>query len=167
LPGSTFNSFLNTPHGFAIYFVTLWCFISFLISFMGGWFTLSMHFKKDCEPYGETKSAGPFFYTVYFRLMTHYSSVVRITAAEDALYLSVLILFRVGHPPLRIPWDQVQFSRKKLFWRKYVVLTLGNEERIPMRISERMARKLGILDRISDTGNSGQGGTMTSSAALL
>jgi hypothetical protein len=29
-----------------------------------------------------------------------------------------------------------------------ILLTLGEQERIPMRISERMARKLGILERI-------------------
>jgi hypothetical protein len=166
LQANTSNSFLNSPYGFAIYFVTLWCFVSYLISFLSGWFTLSMHFKKDSEPYGETKTAGPFFYAVYFRLMTHYSSVVRIIAAEDAFYLSVLILFRIGHPPLRIPWDEIQFSRKKLFWRKYVVLTLGREEKIPMRISERMARKLGIMERVPETVRSGQGRTAGESAAL-
>jgi hypothetical protein len=54
----------------------------------------------------------------------------------------------VGHPPLRIPWNEIQFGRAKFLWLKFVVLTLGNEENIPMRISERMARKLGILERL-------------------
>jgi hypothetical protein len=30
-----------------------------------------------------------------------------------------------------------------------VLLTLGNQEQIPMRISERMARNLCILDRVT------------------
>jgi hypothetical protein len=124
------------------------CFICFLISFISGWYTLSERFRKQSEPYGETKSAGPFFYTVYMRFWGHYSGVIRMTAAEDALYLSVLFLFRIGHPPLCIPWKEIQFGRTKFFWRQYVVLTLGEQERIPMRISERMARKLGILDRV-------------------
>jgi hypothetical protein len=29
-----------------------------------------------------------------------------------------------------------------------VILTLGNQDRVPMRIRERMARKLGFLERI-------------------
>jgi hypothetical protein len=78
----------------------------------------------------------------------HYSSVIRMIAAEDALYLSVLFLFRVGHPPLCIPWDEIQFGRTRFLFRRYVVLTLGKTERIPMRISERMARNLGILNRL-------------------
>jgi hypothetical protein len=71
-----------------------------------------------------------------------------MTAASDALYLSVLFPFRIGHPPLRIPWDEIRMRRTKFLWRRLVLLTLGNQEQIPMRISERMARNLGILDRV-------------------
>jgi hypothetical protein len=73
-----------------------------------------------------------------------------MTAANDALYLSVFFLLRVGHPPLRIPWSEIKITRTKYFWQKFIVLTLGNEERIPMRISERMANKLGLLERLPD-----------------
>jgi hypothetical protein len=142
------NGFLDTPYGFAIFFVTLWCVISFFISFLGGWHSLSRRFKKQSEPYGETKSAGPLFYRVQMRFRANYGNIIRLTAAEDALYLSILFFFRVGHPPLRIPWNEIQFGRAKFLWLKFVVLTLGNEENIPMRISERMARKLGILERL-------------------
>jgi hypothetical protein len=128
--------------------IVMMVFICYLISLISGWFALSERFRLQSEPCGETKCAGPFFYTVYMRFWGHYSSIIRITAAEDALYLSVILPFRIGHPPLRIPWKEIQFGRTKLLWRRYVVLTLGNQEKIPMRISERMARKLGILERI-------------------
>ena len=124
------------------------CVIFFLISVLSGWYKLSQRFRAQSEPYGQTRSAGPFFYTVYMRYWGHYSSIIRMTAAEDALYLSVLFPFRLGHPPLCIPWKEIQFGRTKFFFRRYVVLTLGEQARIPMRISERMARNLGILDRL-------------------
>jgi hypothetical protein len=120
---------------------------------MSGWFTLSRRFRKQIEPCGETRTAGPFFYSVCIRFWLSYNQVIRITASEDALYLSVLFPFRIGHPPLCIPWKEIQLGRTKFLWRRYVVLTLGNQERIPMRISERMARKLGILERIPDAGS--------------
>ncbi len=142
------SSFLSSPLGFAIFFGTLWCLICFVIALVSGWFTLSRRFLRDSEPCGETNSVGPFFYTVYVRFWCHYSSVIRMIAAEDALYLSVLLPFRVGHPPLRIPWSEIGFGRAKFLWQRYVVLTLGEKECIPMRISERMARNLGILDRV-------------------
>jgi hypothetical protein len=83
-----------------------------------------------------------------------YSGIIRIAAEEDSLYLSVVFPYRIGHPPLRIPWTEIQFGKTKFLWRRYVVLTLGDQEHIPMRISERMARKLGILERIPDDSTS-------------
>jgi hypothetical protein len=71
-----------------------------------------------------------------------------MTAAEDALYLSVVLILRIGHPPLRIPWNEIQLSKTSYFRQPLILLTLGEQERIPMRISERMARKLGILEHI-------------------
>lgn len=119
------SQLLNTPYGFAIFFVTLWCLVCFMISLMGGWFSLSRRFRMQAEPYGEIRSAGPLFYRVKMRFRVNYGNVIRLKAAEDALYLSILFLFRIGHPPLCIPWKEIQFSRTKYFWRPYVVLTLG------------------------------------------
>jgi hypothetical protein len=51
---------------------------------------------------------------------------------------------------LRIPWNEIQLERSKRFWCNYIVLILGNEEKVPLRISERMAHKLGILERIPE-----------------
>ena len=82
------------------------------------------------------------------RFKVSYGNVIRMTAAEDALYISVLFLFRIGHPPLCIPWNKIKIARTRFLWMRFVVLTLGGQERIPMRISERMARKLGILERL-------------------
>jgi hypothetical protein len=147
MQASPVDNFITTPWGLAISCIAVWCVICFFISLLTGWFDLSRRFKRQSDPYGETKSAGPFFYTVYMRLWSRYSSSIRLIAASDALYLSVLFPLRIGHPPLRIPWDEIRFSRTKFFFRTYIVLTLGNEEKIPMRISLRMARNLGILDR--------------------
>lgn len=142
---------MNTPYAYFAFFVILWCFISLIISFVSGWHALSNCFRSQTEPYGQTRTAGPFFYGVQMRFRTNYGNVIRLTAAEDALYLSILFLFRIGHPPLCIPWKEIQFSRTKFLWLRYVVLTLGEQERIPLRITERMARKLGILERLPNS----------------
>lgn len=115
---------------------------------MGGWYSLSGRFRAQAAPYGETKTAGPLFYGVKMRFRVNYGNVIRLTAAKDALYISILFLFRVGHPPLCIPWTEIRFGRTKFLWWRHVFLTLGNEEKIRMRISERMARNLGILERV-------------------
>jgi hypothetical protein len=79
---------------------------------------------------------------------TNYANVVRIVAGEDTIYISILFLLRLSHPPLCIPWNEIKISRTKVLWRSCVVLTLGDQERIPLRISERMARNLGIMGRL-------------------
>jgi hypothetical protein len=131
-----------------VFFVAMWALTSVFVGVITGWHSLARRFLAQAEPYGEVKTAGPYFYTVYMRFWSHYSSIIRLRAAADALYLSVLFLFRLGHPPLSIPWQEIKFGRTRFLWRRYVVLTLGNEEQIAMRISERMANALGILDRI-------------------
>ncbi|MDE3149709.1 MAG: hypothetical protein KGL37_09595 [Acidobacteriota bacterium] len=142
------NLLQNTPYGLLIFFVALWCFVCFIISVISGWFALCRRFRAKSEPLGEIRSAGPLFYTVYMRFWGHYSGVIRLRAAGDAHFLSVLFPFRIGHPPLCIPWKEIALSRTKRLWRRYVVLMLGEQELIPMRISERMARNLGILEKV-------------------
>lgn len=139
---------LNNPYAYAVFIVAFWCFVCFAISLFSGWLTLSRRFRMQSEPNGDTRSAGPFFYTVYMRFWCHYNSVIRIIVAEDAVYLSVIFLFRFGHPPLRIPWNEIRISETKWFFRRCLVLTCGEPERIPVRISVRMARNLGILERL-------------------
>lgn len=129
-----------------LFFVAVWTLALTFTSALSGWFTLANHFRSDLDPTGETRTAPPFFYTVYFRFWTHYSGVVRLTSAADGLYLSVFFPFRPGHPPLRIPWNEIQFSRAQRIFRSYVVLLLGTAEQIPLRIPQRMADRLGLLN---------------------
>jgi len=142
------SRYLANPLGLIVAFLVLWCSACYFASFLTGWLTLSRRFRKQSEPYGDARSAGPFSYTVYMRFWGHYHGLIRLIAAQDALYASVLLPFRIGHPPLRIPWEEIRFGRTKYFFRTYAVLRLGKEEKIPMRISLRMARNLGILDRV-------------------
>jgi len=149
MQAGSFSSYLANPYGFAIYFVTLWCAACFVISLVSGWFRLASSFRRESDPLGKTRNVGPMFYGVSMRFWTNYNGVIRLSAADDALYLSVFFLFRVGHPPLRVPWGEIQIEKKKFLFQTYVLLTLGNRDRIPMRISKRMARNLGILDQTS------------------
>lgn len=149
--GNSLNALFATPIGIAccaVFFIGVWCLSVSAIGLMSGWHALSKRFKQETAPYGEVKTVGPFFYSIYMRFWSHYSSVIRLTAASDGLYASVVFPFRVGHPPLRIPWSEIQFGTATWFFRTYVVLTLGSEEKIPMRISQRIARNLGVIDRV-------------------
>jgi hypothetical protein len=127
-------------------FLGLWSVASILSSRSSGWHALAKRFRTQSDPSGEVRKAGPFLYGVYIRYWTDYSGAIRIASTKDALYLSVLLPLRIGHPPLCIPWNEIQISETRLLWVRFVVLTLGSQERMPMRISERIAGKLGIME---------------------
>jgi hypothetical protein len=117
---NSLNAFIATPLGlacFAVFFVAVWYVSLTAVGLMSGWRTLSERFKQETAPYGEIKTVGPFFYSIYMRFWSHYSSVVRLTAASDGLYASAMFPFRIGHPPLRIPWNEIQLGRTKWFFR--------------------------------------------------
>ena len=146
---SSIETYLASPLGlglFAVLFVPLWCASSLWVSWVSGWRMLARRFKYQSEPYRDIESTGSFI-SVYMRFWSYYGGLVLSTAADDALYVSMMFLFRIGHPPLRIPWDEIRLGRTKFFFRTFIVLTLGNEEKVPMRILLRTARNLGILER--------------------
>ena len=100
-----------------------WIAVCFIISVASGWFALSQQFTRQSEPCGEIRTVGPLFFTVYMRFWGHYSSVIRATATRDGLYLSVLFPFRAGHPPLAIPWEEIELGTATFFWRKRPLVT--------------------------------------------
>jgi len=129
-----------------------WVLICYSSSALTGWYRLSQRFTAEQEPNGPAKSAGPFFYAVYMRWWSHYSCIVRITAAEDALYLSVASIYRPGHPPLAIPWSEIAVGIENHFLRTYINLRLGRSEQIPLRLSESVANQLGLYQRFPQLG---------------
>ena len=82
------------------FFAALWCAVTAGLS-LGGWFQLARNYR-DAAPGGEAVRCR---YAQVGR--TGYRGAVRVTLADDALHLSVLRPFRLGHPPLRIPWAAV------------------------------------------------------------
>jgi len=131
-----------------IYFFCLWILMVIglgpvLISILSGWFALSKRFRATAEPSGATRSVVPIFHVQ----MRHQGcSSMRMTTAEYGLYLSMSFISRIAHPPLAIPWNEIQIHPGRFLWIRQFVLTLGNKERIPLRISERIAYELGIID---------------------
>ena len=41
------------------------------------------------------------------RWLTHYNNVLTVGADSEGLFLVPFFLFRVGHPPLFVPWAEI------------------------------------------------------------
>ena len=88
---------------YILLFIILWMVVCKLIAAAGGWRTLSQNYRAVSVFDGQKlwlKSIG-------MRKWTNYSNCITVGANKYGLYLSVLLIFRVGHPPLFFPWTDI------------------------------------------------------------
>ena len=124
----------DTPRYFAlwfpIFFVTLWCFICYVLSFLCGWQRLAARFRSDSPFDGFLKK-----HTSARMRWVNFNRCLNIGANSEGLHLSVMILFRMGMPQLLIPWREIQAGKTTGVWIfKTSQLLLGAEERIKLAI---------------------------------
>ena len=123
---------------FPVYFVTLWFLVATIISFVGGWFSLSKLYRTQA-PFNGAKWRGQ---SGQMRWLTNYNRVLTLGASQEGLYLACVFLFRFMHPPLLIPWSEIKARRKKGWVFEYVTFTMGHELAIPLRIRVKLAERL-------------------------
>lgn len=93
--------------GALVVFSAFWSGVVWLIARMG-WSRLAEFYETDLEPTGRR------FYVGQARVgISGYSNVLRVHVEPEGLRLSVMPLFRPGHPPLLIPWDEITDIRAK------------------------------------------------------
>lgn len=63
-------------------------------------------------------------------------------ANRDGLYLAVFSLFRLGHPPLFIPWSEITLSDRWRWLMQGTQFTLGRQAQIPIWVFQRTADRL-------------------------
>jgi hypothetical protein len=93
-------------------FLSLWIGIVASLSWFGGWaalaraYRLTGEFDRQCWRFRSAlvRYAAPWRHARYRSGMT-------LGANARGLYLAVLPLFRIGHPPLFIPWTDVHVAR--------------------------------------------------------
>jgi hypothetical protein len=79
------------------------------------------------------------------RTGTNYGNCLIVCANPDGVHLSVFFPFRIGHPPLFVPWPDVSMKEKQaFFFFKQVELRFSKCPSIPFVISRR------LMNRISD-----------------
>jgi hypothetical protein len=100
---------------FPIFFLSLWCGICCLLSWVGGWHSLS-------SKYGSNRTiAGQHFRfasmsMVRTPLPVNYNGCLFVTVGDEGIALSVLFPFRPLHPPLLIPWSAIESCTLRNFW---------------------------------------------------
>ena len=127
----------KSPLEFIALFVAMWCAICFLLGALGGWMALAEHFRLT----GTFVGRKWYMCSAQFRVFVSYSGVLTMGANDQGLYLAVLLPFRLGHPPLLIPWRFVRKAPRGLFNVFSTPLELGDSSRVRMTISSRIVRR--------------------------
>lgn len=122
---------------FPFLFIAGWVGGCFLLSLIGGWWSLATEYKLEGDFDGKK---------LWFRSgrlgMTGYGACLVLGAGSQGFYLSVLPLFRLGHPPLLIPWQDVEVSEESVFWVKRVVFRFKKVPKIRFALPKQVALKL-------------------------
>ena len=128
-----------TVPGYIIFFIILWIGVCNLIAAASGWRVLAGHYPAISAFDGRKlwfKSAG-------MRSWMNYSNCITIGANKYGLYLSVLPLFRVGHPPLFFPWTDISteaVTRRLL--PDIVKFNFTKQPEVPVILSESLAARI-------------------------
>lgn len=122
-----------------VYAVALCMLVSVVISYIGGWSSLAKRFATK-QPFSGERWTGQ---SGQMRWIAGYHNCLTLGANEKGLFLATMILFRVKHPPLLIPWNEISITPKRLWiLGDFVRLTLGRQESVPLLIRRKLADKL-------------------------
>lgn len=100
---------------FAIVFPIFWMLVVGLISLLSGWQRLAQRYRATLPPSGQK-------WTWQYGMIgwAGYRGVLNLTANDAGLFMEVMWLFRFGHPPLFIPWQEFREAKVTnfLFYRQ-------------------------------------------------
>jgi hypothetical protein len=112
--------------------------VSVVISSTGGWGELGRRFRYPVNFKGPQWR----FQSGQMRGIAGYRNCLTLGASDEGLYMSVMLPFRIGHPPLLIPWAEIRVERRRLFLLQRVKFVLGRESSIPFWVSVSLADRL-------------------------
>ena len=113
--------------GFFLLFPLFWMFIIWVVSQMG-WQALARSYRMHGEFYGETRT----FQSGVLNRWVNYNNVLIVGWNGEGLFLHVFFLFRINHPPIFIPWEEIARSEMdSWFWFKRLRLHTA-DRRAPM-----------------------------------
>jgi len=101
-----------------ICFPFLWGLVSWILSIAGGWAALSQQYEiNDFHPKNAWQNWKSISTQRVVLFPVNYGNCVKMSVDDEALYLSVFMIFRIGHPTLKLPYNEMEAETKKiLFW---------------------------------------------------
>ena len=135
-------------------FPFFWAFVCVVIAYVGGWRSLAATYRAQ-QPF---EGQRWWFQSGSMRWGTGYNNCLTVGASPLGLHLSVLFLFRAGHPPLFIPWEDVTVGSRRLLFMWNCRIEFRAVSGISLTIRRSLAEKLKVeagqawpLERVEPT----------------
>lgn len=110
------------PFLFPFFFIGMWCLVCKKIS-QEGWSDWARIYRCERELTGKLYSGR----SGRFSLQGSYSRILNVRLGHEGIGLSVMLPWRVGHPPLLLPWSKVVgVEEKNYFLFKILRITISD-----------------------------------------
>jgi len=123
-------------------FVGFWCAMTYLLGFLSGWRRLAAHYAAAMPVGGRrfrfrSAKSGP----------VRYNLCLNFAAAPEGLHIWLLAPFRLGSPPLLVPWRDISAAPAREFLFKCVALRFSRTPGVRMRVATGLGEQIAAASR--------------------
>lgn len=126
------------PALLVLIFPLWWIFICVVIAHIGGWHELASSYRAE-QPFAGARWR---FQSGRMRSWMGYNNCLTVGADSSGLHLSMLFLFRAGHPPLFVRWDEMTVASTKHLFTTTFDFRFRAAPGIPLVVGVRLADRL-------------------------
>jgi hypothetical protein len=119
---------------FPVCFILLWLLVGAIIARLGGWRELAQYYQDPNQFSGERR----LMQSARMRRGTNYNGCLNISINDQGLRIETIILFRFSHPPLFIPWYDIQSAPKQLLFFEAIEFRFAKNDQVPFLVRKKL-----------------------------
>jgi hypothetical protein len=147
-------SFQNTVV-ILLFVICTWMVVNLVVGLISGWSELARNYRATQGFVGRSWR----FQSARFRWLTGYNNVLTVGANPQGLYLAVFPLFRIGHPPLFIPWQDVSVRPGRTLGFDIYKLDFRQAPSIHLQVRQSLGKRIGDAAGSAWPGDRGKAGS--------
>ena len=124
---------------FPFLFILLWTFVTTLLGFLSGWFSLQAWYADDRNEQPILKLGRQ---SGSMGIGVNFSNCLTLAATRRGLSLRVWRMFGLFQRPLLVPWNEITVTPKRFLFIRTVRLEFGHPPSGSLRIKEQTWNRL-------------------------
>jgi hypothetical protein len=124
--------------GFPIAFMALWSLILLILSSLGGWRELALWYRAAALPPEAERKSGVSLAMGRGWMKVSYRSGVQLGVTPDGIGLKPILVLGLFHPPLFLPFGEMDVRFEKKFIGRYYRLTPNRSQAMAILLPGRI-----------------------------